>query len=643
MSINTAPINSGAINAAPRAGELVVLSGTIEQTVVFLEVFALSGVVQQTVFEVHTVVSGIQQRVFIPVAPTATIVWEIIATLDGGTVIDLTGEMEVSAGEAESRLATFQARPVSGAFTWSDFIAKSVTLDYADSAGVFRRLFTGIVDEVAYDATENIVTFDCTSNRKDAINALTRDELTARIGGRWSKFIFDEDADPFQFASDQLLTIPSSYDSDAYGVFRTTPFAAKVTPDLTLTESDILDASVVPTFVSRDRLLNEITLSFDYRFTRLRHRERSYTWDLLDRTVGDGYDTWGAFMRNPSVFMPRDALLTAVESTSWVLKDDVIFTDLPEAGFFDGIGWSPRRQFIKVNDEGKVVRRVQKDESGLYATAATFTLAKRFAQTMTEGYEVTISAPQSVSQYGAIKSAVTRGMVAEYDSFEWEEFTQYKIPTGSTSPNGDNVTDKTDSTVEGDRDEFDNAIETALAIGYREIKEAHRQNYVDFQVLLDPTIELHQTVYVNTTRVQARGKVVNVEHTAQIDAEDGQPSALTQVRIAISKAQGSTSETAIAAPTVPSETDPAFTPRTVILSTHIGNHFASPPYDNQWSGWLTNFSFQDFVSASLPRYPVAFVVDGEKVVDADRKEREIPALSSVNVEIPDELLTVTAP
>lgn len=669
-AFNTASLNSGAINAGQLGTEVYSISRQIEQevfevyavtrsfeqevfevyavtrsfeqTVVFREIYTLTRGIQQTINAVYVVSRQFNQSVSNVLPSSDAVIWTAYVIVDDAILTDIVGGISVSAGENESRLATFQARPVAGTLNWSDVIAKTVAIDYRDNTGQFRRLFTGIIDEVQYDATSNLLQYECTSNRKDDLAALTRSQLDARItGARWSKYIFDEESEGLEYASELLSTIPASYEEDAYGQYRLAQWEAKATPDLTLTESDIIDGSLVPTFVSRDRILNQVNLEFGYRFSRLRHRERVYTWNLLQKTSGaDGYNNWAEFLQNPTILLPRDAVDTAIHNTSWVVKGTIAYTDLPPAGYYSGIGWTPKQTTITYDEKGRQIRTVT-DISAVYTTTADFTLAKRFAQPITEEYQLTITAPQSTGQYGVVDTDVRRGMTAEYDVSEWEGFTAYTAPTGTLSSNGDYIIDQDGTDIKGGRDEFDNAVETAIAIAYHDIKDSHRQNYVDFTILLDSSIELHQTIYVNTTRVQAKGKVVNIEHELQID--DDEPSALTTVRLAISKAQGSQTETTIASPTQPSVGDEKHTPPIKTLLNHFGNHYRSPAYDEQWSGWITNYQFQDFISSSLNRYPVAYVVDGEKIGDSDRKERTVDAPQTYNVEIPNDLLTITAP
>jgi hypothetical protein len=125
--------------------------------------------------------------------------------------------------------------------------------------------------------------------------------------------------------------------------------------------------------------------------------------------------------------------------------------------------------------------------------------------------------------------------------------------------------------------------------------------------------------------------------------DKGEPAATTTARLAISKSTGSTTDDGITVPAAPGNNDATFTPTTKRLANHFGNHYRSPPYKEWWSGFLTNYQFQDVISARNPSYPVKFTVDSEKIGDEDRKEREIKAPSTVQIEIPNETLTITAP
>lgn len=622
--------------------EIHIVSRDIEQTVALLEVFTLSRGIQQAVSELVTVARSIEQRVSTPFPAQDAITWEAIVRVDGVFQPKLTGIVSVSGGEGEQILASFQIKPEPGVVAVEDWIAKSVTIDYADQFK-YKRLFTGIVDEVDYDATNSILSFTCITNRKGLINAKSRGQLDREIGGFWSKFVFDEDAEPFEYAQDLISTVFAAYETTPYNQFRLIPFAAKAAADITYTESDIVDGSAIPTFVSRDELVNTWTLNFGYRFNRLRQRERSYQWDLLAKIgLSDGFGNWAEFLQDPVTFLPRDAVQTAIEHSRWVLKDDIAFTDLPPAGFYGGVGWTPKQSTIKLDEKGNIIERSTKDVSKVYTTAADFTLALRFAQQLTEEYEIKMTAPQSVSQYGEIEENTRRGISANYDVGAWEEFTKYEAPAGSLSDNGDFVLDQdTDKIKDGTRADFETAVNTSQAIIKRVILDTHRQNYTEISVLLDPDVDLTKTVHVDTGRIQAQGKVYQFEHTMDIDQSE--PSAITTVKLAISKAVGSQADDGINVPTKPTVTDATFVPIPIRLQSHFGNHFDSPAYNEIWSGYITNFRFQDFISASLNTYPVKFTVDGEKIGDEDRKERKIPAPSTVNIEIPNELLTITAP
>lgn len=622
-----------------------------EQTVVVREVYAVSAAIGQTVIATHTIDATISQAITAPSASDA-IKWQAVVTLDGSTVQDLVGVITMEAGEGESRIASFQARPASGVLDLLTWLGSPVTIDYLDDKGNYRRRFTGTVDEPVYDITRNVATFNCVSSRRDLLNAKTRTQIDLGIGGYYSTYISDPDLAIAEYAEERLKTVDATYDMDEFNTFRKVPFAAKATPDYTYTESDILNESLSFQLTSRDQLVNQITINFDYRYPRLRHRERTYFWDFLAPRRGHG--SWGGFLQRPTSLCPRAAIETAINGTSWLLKGTPTYTGLPDAGYYrlpngSTSGWSPRTQSLKFqrdadgnlildsNDQPIQDTRTETNVQNVYAIDAEWTMAKRFAQTITEAYQVTIKATQSVAQYGVVEREESRGIRANYDTSQWEEYTVYSAPIGSLSPNGDYITDVT-GVEDGSRADFNNAWNTVEAMTRREIKETHRANYVDFALLLDPRLDLRHTVYVNTGVIQARGKIARI--IERMDIDEG--SAIQEIRLAISKSTGAApSDSGIAPPAAATTTDQTVNAGTKLLYNHFGNSYDSPALDGTESGFICNYRFVDKFSTQIQFYPTKFVVDGEQVSEAERDERIVESVQTKEIAIPDELLTVT--
>ncbi|MCP3674553.1 MAG: hypothetical protein GY829_08830, partial [Gammaproteobacteria bacterium] len=121
-----------------------------------------------------------------------------------------------------------------------------------------------------------------------------------------------------------------------------------------------------------------------------------------------------------------------------------------------------------------------------YATSLTFDAAKRFAQTVTEEFQITVKAPQSISQYGVINWNQDNGIESDYDSNTWESFAAYSTPTGGTA-------NANDYYIEQDNADYTSAIETALNIANTKIIKSHRDTQVNFETDLRLDFNLTHT------------------------------------------------------------------------------------------------------------------------------------------------------
>lgn len=638
MSINSLSINAGAINGADQRLDEYPISFGLSQDVILHEEYLLSAVVGQSVEGVFSISSGIQQAVVNVLPVTSAIEWELFVYLDDVIQPNITDSWFVEHEENGASIAEFVLKPDPGALDLQDWVGAAVKIDYRDSRGVFRRIFTGVVDLPSFDVSEGVVVFECTNGRKDVISSKTKDQIRRDIGGYWSKYVFDEEATTYEYAIDRLNTAVGTYDTDEFNTLGFTPFLSKSVADIVYSESEIVDGSLIPQLVSRDDLQNQSTIEANFRFTRLRHRERTYKWSLFDSIHGSPFRNWAEHMRDPVSFLPQAAVRAAIDSMPWLLKGDITFQGLPAAGYYGGWGWTPKSSVVKWDSDGRQIRTVR-DITNVYATQADFTLARRFSQVINEKYTVTLTAPQSVAAHQAIDGSASVGVEAVYDPAEWEAATEYTAPTGTLTPNGDFVIDQ-ESTADGSRAEFDNAYQTIEAIERRKILASHRDNTVSFQVLLDPSVNLRKTIEVSTAALNARGKVSAIRHSGNISGEE--PFALTDISIRISKATGAApTDPGNNAPAQPGEKDQSYTPGTKLLKNHFGNHTDSPVYDEAWSGYVANYKYSDLIGETLTKYGHAFIIDGEKVIQNDRQARDIESRSTVEIEIPDELLSIT--
>lgn len=576
----------------------------------------------------------------------------LIVTLNGENIsARVIGSLSTYAQRGDTRTATFIYNNPPGVVNPNTFVGKAVAIDHVHE-GVTRRIFTGWVDKPVYDFHQKYTTFHCSNRRKEQLDNVTRAQLDTAIGGYWSKHVFDEEATGSEYAAARLSTVNATLDYDAGNTLRLISNAPG-TVDYSLGEPDISDQNLNVTWNNRDGLVNRVAVKFQYRYERLRHRERSFSW-----THPHAGNNWMLQLKNPAPHVSRDMITQAINATGWVLKSAISFTGLPPAGTYqDATGtylWSPIQSNydleyqkdadgnVETDADGNPIvesssRTSQIDWTNKFATVADWTMATRFSQTITENYEITVEAPQSIDQFGAVDARnYSYGIEAEYDGDSWDDLQVYEAPTGTQSPNEDWVIDKDDTEV-GGRSEFEAAVQAAIAKAKQDILNTHYRNYVD--IVLPKQIaseyDLYHTLHIATASVACVARVYSIQHGMDIQTGFQQ----TNVRLALSLIDSAVSVTdaPVAIPTPPATTDAAATVNTIVLPTRIGNISGAPAYDPAWTGLTTNYIN---ASGGGPTYPEAYVVEPDAVSDADRQEREVTAASTVDVEIPNNTLTV---
>jgi hypothetical protein len=209
----------------------------------------------------------------------------------------------------------------------------------------------------------------------------------------------------------------------------------------------------------------------------------------------------------------------------------------------------------------------------LYALWVEFDAAYRFAQTITEDYTLTIKAPQSITQYGLIEQDLSHGCETVYDASAFEKNDTYQAATGFTTDTNDYYDDQDDAT------EFTNAVETAINIAATTIIKSHRDTQVNFETDLRLDFDLTKTIYLNSTPLQAKGKVTSLVHSFDITNRFAQ----TTTEISLSTASGTQTADTLDAPTRPTVSVDADTfddPYLIELTTAGVGDIESPAIDD---------------------------------------------------------------
>lgn len=484
--------------------------------------------------------------------PVAQFGWDAELYVGGVEMTEYVhGLITVTRAENSAALMDVTLLPPSGVQDIESYHGKRVVLNVETASGM-HRLYTGTVDIPEIDVLGKKITLRCTDRRKELINAQLGPQLP--FIGSWSDAVFEEPDDVAEELAQRLLTTPKAVDFDAYGVAHISDYFAKATPDFTLSGSVIYRRRPQVKITSRGRIVNRVNISLETRYVRLRHREKDF--------VLEGPSFCDVLSIRGLAFMSVEGARSNVESSGWSLKPNSIdFTYLPSAGVYDcGQGkfiWNPTivsggTTRVKRDENCKPV--LDENENPVYERVGTtftnyqnqfaidcsWTGAKRWAQDETEIINITVSAPQSINQFGVVEENQQNGYEIEYDSTDFEQLEDYQSPSGMIDGgDGDYYLDKTGSTVK-----YKNFITCALDMAVTKIRKSHRDNEVTAQVFLWPEVDLRHTVRAEAPQLEAQGKVTEIIHQLNVRTR----AAETEFSIGLVRAQGSQADGSITIP-----------------------------------------------------------------------------------------------
>lgn len=477
--------------------------------------------------------------------------WKPRVILGGNDVTSrLTGRLSVEAEEGAARIAEFFLVPEDGSINIFSLSGATVVIDYVtieSGADVAQRLFTGRVDIPEYDPGERLLKFSCTDDLQNRVANMTRAQIDALCGGRYAEAVQGETDDNWEYAQAQMRTVSGSLDAGAHGGMRVTPWHGIAT-FRTFTLDDTLDKEIHLDLPRRTHLVNRVDCIFEYRHARLRQRYFGMSFRAdLDTVIDRGLP-----------LLAQETVASALKATGWDVVD-ARYWEFPALRPLPGGGYWFNR-------------------SDLTCMEARATLRQRWAQTITEEYSITVTAPQSISANGTIARTERGSLQSEWDAQAWEDnSTTDPVLTGTASQ--DHAPDITTA-------ERDTALQALVDVARVTILGSHRSGRVSATIPAMPSLDLVHACRINTPTVQATGKVVRVMHI--MDMDDG--SALTEFSIAVSGhgAVGiEVTDTPVVAPDAPAGTETT-APDFAYLYLHVGAQADSEDYSDTMQGWIVN-------------------------------------------------------
>ena len=618
---------------------------------------------------------GIRQVVYETVRPEVNIHQQVISdpsyrwrvgVVIGGVDYSarVTGIVSTGFEEGANAMASVTLKPSAGVFdplAWSD---QAITVDYievdASNTELWRsRLYTGKVDAPRHEPETGLVKLSCSTRMQKRLQGLPREQIDALTAGTWSVHVFDEDASNWQYTQDRLSTRAASIWVDRNNAMRVTDWAAKASADYTFTNSGFVQGSARVQHGERGRLINDITVTLDFRFSR--HKQRNVTYGFMfPGTVCD-------YLRDQFNLPQRSQVESAATGSGWTLQGGISYEAV----------WEPGVVPCGRSETGEMDNRIWDktflgaDISDLDAACigARFTLGMRWVQTVTETYTLQVVAPQSIETNGTLNAVEDYGIDAQDDEDDTthEQSTAYrfKYPDGGGKPsvagmlavmptgaveleNGDLLYEATEYETNG-RTAMSAAQQCILDKLKTEILSLHRENRVEFEIPFNPFLDLTHTSRLNISTLQATGKIYAISH--QLDITTGR--ATTRVTLAISRrgGVGVVEEPALEPIEAPASDPLTEYAKTVWLPFRIGGMVTSDPYQEDWDGYTTNYWYDDenpdpFAAedAVIDRtYPEQFTLTTPEITDVDRQAISVGTARRFDIDIPnDELIEEAA-
>ena len=551
------------------------------------------------------------------IAPGHIPQWSARCIIDGVDVSSkMTGVASVTAEEGGARIAAVSLLPAAGVIAPLDYVGKSITLDYVmviAGTDVPRRLFTGRIDTPNYDLNTSILELECVDDLQNRVAALPRSTIDGLIGGRYTEAVQGKILDTWEYAQARLSTVAGSLDAGANGGMRYTPWEIAATW-ATYGEADLIYQQAALVYPQRSTLINAVTITFDYRYPRLRSRYASTGWS------GTHIDMAPCGWQYPT----QQDILGAAGGSGWTVTLGVFYpapASVPHSS--GGFIYPPA---------GSI------DMAILY-------MAQRHSQTVTESYAVTVSAPESVALNGEMPHALSAALESSFDGKAWES----ALDVAPLMPTGGEMDYSPDAT----RANSDYAIQTLLDRARVKILGSHRNARVSNATLCNPDLDLDKRVTISGGGMSAAGKVARINHILDLAAG----TAITEFSIAISGVGGAgiiTPDT-LAPPAPPAPAVEVGNWSSGVASMFV-NVFGVTTYTESLMGLLLNppesISVKNVPGIGNKSYPNPFYVAGSYPVqgfrikmpgvdDADRNPIIKPVAQSYQMIVPADPLTFT--
>lgn len=342
--------------------------------------------------------------------------------------------------------------------------------------------FDGHVSTATHVHERRGIQFTCNDRRARRLGKEVPDQLRALTGGVFNEITQDAEATGGDYVAELMKTVPGSLCYTRTGELRYYGWGVDgKAPDWVITNADVHYRNLQTEFADADRITNTVTIKLQYRWELLRslyttvdaRKDR-----IVEKQVG-GYTG-----RDFTIFS-RDAMIDRAQSlTPW----ETLSYSIYPATIVSAV-WS--------------TGSIRETDIEIPAKALGFKadLVRNIAQPVSEQYEITLRAPQSITAFGEEipGSSYSWAVDVDYDESSWEDNFSHRsaargqggyavddagaiISTG-TQTSGEPL--PLDQRIAAERAEADNqrslladVFTAAVAIGRKDLISKHRQNYI---------------------------------------------------------------------------------------------------------------------------------------------------------------------
>lgn len=540
---------------------------------------------------------------------------------------DVVPAIKVSRRVKAAGLATFKYRVSGAPVLPADLIRQPVVINWNS-----QRLYTGDVNTADWDMASRTFTIQASNFLQEKFEGKTNTEIeTILPGALYSDNVFGERRNGWQYAQDLLDTLTQDVFVDRNGNLQTATWDSTPVEDHAFNESNIVNGGAYTLDLTKGRdTVTQMKSTYKYRISRWKRRKHSfnysaYTYFCDYLTDGGASDTYSGYQ-----VPTRDSIIAAANGSGWTVGKDglVIVLDEKDGIYFDT--W-PLSGWYCTADRGPIGWLITDELRSMMATGARWSAFRKWAQTITEVYEITFDAVGAQPTYGIVVKEENANYQPEVDDSSFENAESIELEgVWTTDAIGDAVQDQDNIATR------DNDITVLWQMAYTAFYNGLRSNYVTIQTPILTGLELNHTVDINTNEIEAHGRMYELQHDITLHKQ------LTTVKIAVSNGGGGISDALV----MPDKPDTAPTYPAPSSSTSLGNHIGgctdSPVEQPDWDGWFTSNTWCELGAEpdleSDKYYDSKFVVIGPDIEDEARDDIEATQTVTYNIAVPQDTL-----